>query len=60
MIIIRQNSLFSILALYDMEPTQKYEVIISAIDLDAIYHQVTKKSRLGAPEELKLEERPHH
>ncbi|PJH69361.1 IS5/IS1182 family transposase, partial [Salmonella enterica subsp. enterica serovar Typhimurium] len=37
---------------YAMEPTQKYEAIISTIDLDAIYHQVTKKSRLGAPEEL--------
>jgi transposase len=35
-----------------MEPTQKYEAIISAIDLDSIYHEVTKKSRLGAPEEL--------
>src|SRR5690606_37512292 len=35
-----------------MEPTQKYEAIISAIDLDKIYHKVTKKSRLGAPEEL--------
>lgn len=45
-------SLFGIQELYDMEPTQKYEAIISAIDLDAIYHAVTKKSRLGAPEEL--------
>ncbi|TFJ91563.1 transposase, partial [Lentibacillus salicampi] len=52
MTIIRQPSLFSIQELYDMEPTQKYEAIISAIDLDAIYHNVTKKSRLGAPEEL--------
>lgn len=52
MTIIRQPSLFSIQELYDMEPTQKYEAIISAIDLDAIYHEVTKKSRFGAPEEL--------
>lgn len=52
MTIIRQMSLFGIQELYDMEPTQKYEAIISAIDLDAIYHAVTKKSRLGAPEEL--------
>ncbi|MFD1849672.1 IS1182 family transposase [Oceanobacillus bengalensis] len=52
MTIIRQTSLFSIQELYDMEPTQKYEAIISALDLDAIYREVTKKSRLGAPEEL--------
>jgi len=52
MTIIRQPSLFSIQELFDMEPTQKYEAIISTIDLDAIYHEVTKKSRLGAPEEL--------
>ena len=52
MTIIRQTSLFGIQELYDMEPTQKYEAIISAIDLDSIYHEVTKKSRLGAPEEL--------
>ena len=52
MTIIRQMSLFGIQELYDMEPTQNYEAIISAIDLDAIYHAVTKKSRLGAPEEL--------
>jgi transposase len=43
MTIIRQMSLFGIQELYDMEPTQKYEAIISAIDLDAIYHAVTKK-----------------
>ena len=52
MTIIRQISLFGIQELYDMEPTQKYEAIISTIDLDKIYHAVTKKSRLGAPEEL--------
>lgn len=52
MTIIRQTSLFGIQELYDMEPTQKYEAIISAIDLDKIHQKVTKKSRLGAPEEL--------
>src|SRR5699024_6330178 len=52
MTIIRQTSLFGIQELYEMEPTQKYEAIISAIDLDSIYHEVTKKSRLGASEEL--------
>jgi len=52
MTIIRQPSLFSIQELYDMEPTQKYGAIISAIDMDAIYHEISKKSRLGAPAEL--------
>ena len=52
MTIIRQPSLFGIQELYDMEPTQKYEEIISTINLDKIYLAVTKKSRLGAPEEL--------
>jgi len=52
MTIMQQLSLFGIQALYDMEPTQKYEGIISTVDLDAIYHAVTKKSRFGAPEVL--------
>jgi len=52
MTIIRQPSLFSIQELYEMEPTQKYEAIISAIDLDAIHYEICKKSRLGAPTEL--------
>lgn len=52
MTIIRQTSLFGIQELYEMEPTQKYDAIISAIDLDAIYHEVAKKSRLGAPDGL--------
>src|SRR5699024_10760632 len=30
---------------------QKYEAIISAIDLDIIHYEVSKKSRLGAPVE---------
>lgn len=52
MTIIRQTSLFGIQELYEMEPTQRYEAIISAIDLDRIFHEVKKKSRLGAPVEL--------
>src|SRR5699024_5448470 len=52
MTIIRQPSLFSIQELYDMEPTQKYDEIISAIDMDAIYYEISKKTRLGAPTEL--------
>src|SRR5699024_4868951 len=50
--IIRQPSLFSIQELYDMQPTEKYDAIVSAINLDRIYHEVMKKSHLGAPEEL--------
>lgn len=42
MTIIRQMSLFGIKELYDMEPTKKYEAIITAIDLDKMYHKVTK------------------
>src|SRR5690625_3215810 len=52
MTIIRQPSLFSIKESYDMEPTQKYDAIISAINMDAIYYEVSKKSRFGAPTEL--------
>lgn len=47
-------SLFGIQELYDMEPTQKYDEIISAIDLDFLYYKVTKKSHLGAPQELNI------
>src|SRR5690625_3222904 len=35
-----------------MEPTQKYDAVIAALNLNKLYHAVTKKSRLGAPEEL--------
>src|SRR5699024_10021870 len=52
MTIIRQPSLFSIQELYDMAPTQKYDAIVSAMDLDFIYHEVKKKTRRGAPEQL--------
>src|SRR5690625_2496757 len=52
MTIIRQTSLFGIQELYDMEPTQKYDAIIATVNIEKMYHEVTKKSRLGAPEEL--------
>lgn len=54
MTIIRQPSLFSIQELYDMEPTDKYDAIISAIDIRMIYRAVMKKSHRGAPEELNM------
>src|SRR5690625_3557450 len=43
---------FSIEELYDMQPTQKYDSIISAINMDLIYEKVGKQSQLGAPTEL--------
>lgn len=52
MTIIRQQTLFSIEELYEMEPTQKYEEIMAAIDLDTIFYEINKKSHLGAPAEL--------
>ena len=47
MTIIRQPSLFGIQELYDMAPTQKYDAIISVINLGKIY-QTVKKSRDSA------------
>lgn len=44
-------ALFSIQDLYDMEPTDRYDAIISVIDLHRIYTKVGKTSLLGAPEE---------
>ncbi|PLR82613.1 IS5/IS1182 family transposase [Bacillus canaveralius] len=52
MTIIRQGSLFGLQELYDLEPTQRFEAIFSAIDIDPIFAVVTKKSRLGRPVEL--------
>lgn len=52
MAIIRQESLFGIQELYDLEPTQRYDAVLSTIDLDLIYSKVSKKSWLGAPTEL--------
>lgn len=50
--IIRQESLFSIQDLYDLEPTQRFEAIFSTIDMDSAIYAVSKKSWLGAPTEL--------
>jgi transposase len=50
--IIRQGSLFDIQELYDLEPTQRFEAIFFAIDIDPIFAVVTKKSRFGRPTEL--------
>ncbi|GGE45718.1 hypothetical protein GCM10011391_25690 [Pullulanibacillus camelliae] len=52
MSIIRQGSLFDLQDLYDLEPTQRYDAILSEFDTDSILHKVNKKSWLGAPTEL--------
>ncbi|MBD1383633.1 IS1182 family transposase [Metabacillus arenae] len=52
MSIIRQGSLFDIQELYDLEPTQRFEAIFSAIDIEPIFAVVTKKSRFGRPVDL--------
>src|SRR5699024_5582229 len=38
--------------LYDMGPTQKYDAIISSINMEPIYHDIRKKTHRGAPNEL--------
>ncbi|WP_027724645.1 transposase, partial [Tuberibacillus calidus] len=52
MSIIRQGCLFDLQDLFNLEPTHRYDAILSAIDLDAIHYKVSKKSWLGAPTEL--------
>lgn len=52
MTIIRQMSLFGVQELFEMEPTHRYDAIISALNLDKMYHAVSKKTHLGAPEDL--------
>ncbi|MFT8930743.1 MAG: IS1182 family transposase [Sporolactobacillus sp.] len=52
MTIIRQMSLFGVQELFEMEPTHRYDAIISALNLDKICHAVGKKTHLGAPKEL--------
>jgi transposase len=50
--IIRQGSLFGIQELFDLEPTQRFEAVFSAIDMDSAVLAVSKQSWLGAPTEL--------
>lgn len=50
--IIRQESLFDLEILLELEPTQRYDEIFSAIDITPIVHSVMKKSNLGRPVEL--------
>lgn len=50
--IIRQGSLFDLQELYELGPTQRFEAIFSAIEIQPIFAVVTKKSPLGRPVEL--------
>ncbi|MDQ0257081.1 transposase [Evansella vedderi] len=52
MYIVRQESLFSMQILFDLEPPQRYNEIFSAIDINPILTIVAKKSNLGRPVEL--------
>lgn len=52
MTIIQQGSLFDLQELYDLEPTQRFEAIFSAVDIDSIFAVVTKRSRFGRPVKL--------
>lgn len=50
--IIRQESLFDLQDLYDLEPTQRFDALFSAIDIGLVLHQLSKKTRVGRPVEL--------
>ncbi len=52
MSIVRQESLFSMQFLFDLEPTQRYDEFFSAIDISPILTIVAKKSNFGRPVEL--------
>ena len=52
MSIVRQESLFDIQILLDLEPTQRYDEIFSAIDIHPLLNVVAKKSSLGRPVDL--------
>ncbi|MYL35575.1 transposase [Pontibacillus yanchengensis] len=49
MSIIRQDCLFDMQELYDLEPTQRYNELFSAICIDPAVSVVMKKSRFGRP-----------
>ena len=50
--IIRQESLFDMQVLVDLEPTHRFNSILSGIDIHPILDVVTKKSRFGPPQTL--------
>ena len=50
--IIRQGCLFGLQELYDLEPTQRFEAIFTAIDIHPIFAVLAEKSSLGRPVDL--------
>ena len=52
MSIVRQESLFSMQNLFDLEPTQRYDEIFAALDINPILTIIAKKSHFGRPVEL--------
>lgn len=52
MSIIRQQSLFGIHELYEMEPPHRFNAIFSTINLEPIWILFEKKTNAGAPREL--------
>ncbi|MCM3735211.1 transposase [Bacillus cytotoxicus] len=52
MSIIRQESLFDIQDLYDLEPTRRFEAIFSTLTIEPVLAVVSKRSIYGAPTEL--------
>ena len=50
--IIRQESLFDMQILFDLEPTQRFNSILSGIDIHPILDLVMKKSRFGPKQSL--------
>ena len=47
--IIRQGRLFGIQDLYDLEPTQRFESIFSAVDIEPIFAVVTRVRAFDFP-----------
>lgn len=47
--IMRQESLFDIQVLYNLDPPHRFNSILSGIDIYPIFGVVAKKSRFGLP-----------
>ncbi|MEK5070974.1 transposase [Sporosarcina sp. FSL K6-1508] len=52
MSIVRQQSLFDMHELYDIEPTHRFNAIFSTINLEPVWTLFDKNTNVGAPREL--------
>lgn len=52
MSIIRQQSLFDMHELYEMEPTHRFNALFSTVNLEPIWNFFEKNTKVGAPREL--------